>query len=173
MHELFQRIRAHFLLNSVLTLILGIILTASPGMAAQTMVLIIGWVLVIAGAVSLLASLFFRGKPLGQGDLVLGLVQLASGLVLLAKPDLLVSLCGIVLGLLLVIHGAGDIQTAREAKALGYDWKLTAGVGIVKLLMAVLVIVAPFSPAALVIRVAGICLILDAVGDLLLLWRTR
>lgn len=173
MHELFRRIRAHFLLNSVLTLILGIILTLSPGMAARTMVLMIGWVLVIAGVVALMASLFVRSKPLGQGDLVLGLLQLATGLVLLAKPDMLVSLCGIVLGLLLVVHGAGDIQTAREAKALGYDWKLTIVVGVLKLLMAVLVILAPFSTAELVIRVAGICLILDGVGDLLLLWRSK
>lgn len=173
MSELFRRIRMHMLLSAILTLLLGVILTSAPGMAARSLVLIIGWVLVVAGAVSVLSSLFFRGKPMGQGDLVLGLIQLASGLVLLAKPDLLVSLCGVVLGMILVLHGAGDIQSAREAKALGYDWKFTAVVGVVKLLMAVMVILAPFSTAALVIRVAGVCLIADGLADLLLLWRGR
>lgn len=173
MFELFRRVRMHMLLSVVLTLLLGVILTVSPGMAARTLLRIIGWVLVVAGVVSILSSWLSRGRPVGQGNLVLGLIQLASGLVLLTKPDLLVSLCGVVLGLLLVLHGAGDIQSAREAKALGFDWKFTLAVGVVKLLMGAMVILAPFSTAALVIRVAGICLIVDAVSDLLLLIRVR
>lgn len=173
MSELFRRIKMHMLLSAVLTLLLGMILTVSPGMAAATLLRIIGWVLVIAGVVSLLSAMMSRGKPVGQGDLVLGLLQVASGLILLAKPNLLVSLFGVVLGLVLVLHGVKDIQSAREAKALGYNWKLTLAVGLVKLVMAAAVILAPFSTAALVVRVAGICLIVDALADLLVLWRGR
>ena len=172
MSELFHHIRSHLVLTSVLTLALGVILTVMPGMAAGTLVAVLGWILVITGAASILSSLLLRGKPMGQGDLVLGLVELASGLVLLLRPGLMVSLCGIVLGLLLVLHGARDIQSAREAKALGYDWKLPMLAGIIKLLMGALVIFNPFSTAALLIRVAGICLIVDGVGDLLLVWKS-
>jgi uncharacterized membrane protein HdeD (DUF308 family) len=72
-----------------------------------------------------------------------------------------------------VLHGAGDIQSAREAKALGYDWKFTMAVGILKLVMGAVVIFDPFSTARLLMRVAGICLIVDAAGELAILSRSR
>lgn len=172
MSELFRHIRTHLVLSAVLTLLLGIVLTVMPGIAAETLVSVLGWLLVITGIASILSSLLTHSKPVGQGDLVLGLLELATGLVLLVRPGLMMSICGIVLGLLLVLHGVRDIQSARESKALGYDWKLPMLVGILKLVMGALVIINPFSTAALLLRVAGICLIVDGVGDLLLVWRS-
>ncbi len=173
MFEFFQKIRMQMLLTAVLTLILGIMLTVMPGIAIETLFLILGWILVITGVVSILSSLLRHGKPIGQGDLVLGLVELATGLVVLLRPTFLVSVVGIVLGILLIMHGARDVQSARESKALGYGWKMALTVGILTLVMGVLIIFNPFSTAKVLLRVAGIFLIVDAVGDLLLIWRSE
>lgn len=172
MFDLFRKLRMQVLLSAVLTLLLGLLLVIMPGMAVETLFLLLGWMLVITGVVSILSSLLTRGRPVGQSDLVLGLLELATGLAILAKPGLLVSLCGVLLGLLLVMHGARDIQSARESRALGYDWKLSLAVGILTLIMGAFVIFNPFSTAKLLLRVAGICLMVDAVGDLLLIWRS-
>ena len=81
MFDLLRRIRVNFVLTAVLTLILGFLLILSPGAAMRTVFLLVGWTLVISGVSSLLTAIFSKGQPVGQGDLVLGLIQLATGLV--------------------------------------------------------------------------------------------
>ena len=172
MFDLLRRIRVNFVLTAILTLILGILLITSPGTAMRTVFLLVGWTLVISGAASLLTALLSRGQPVGQGDLVLGLVQVATGLVVLMRPGFLMSLAGIVVGFVLLIHGIHDIQHARESKALGYEWKLSMGVGIAAVVMGLIVMVNPFSTLETLLRIAGIFLLVDGLADLLMVWRT-
>lgn len=172
MFDLLRRIRINFTLTAVLTLILGVLLILSPGTAMRTVFLLVGWTLVISGAASLLTAIFSKGQPVGQGDLVLGLIQLATGLVVLMRPGFLMSLVGIVVGFVLLIHGIHDIQHARESKALGYDWKLSMGVGVAAVVMGVIVMVNPFSTVETLLRIAGVFLLVDSVADLLMVWRT-
>lgn len=172
MFDLLRRIRVNFVLTAILTLILGILLITSPGTAMRTVFLLVGWTLVISGAASLLTALLSRGQPVGQGDLVLGLVQVATGLVVLMRPGFLMSLAGIVVGFVLLIHGIHDIQHARESKALGYEWKLSMGVGIAAVVMGIIVMVNPFSTLETLLRIAGIFLLVDGLADLLMVWRT-
>ncbi len=172
MFDLLRRIRVNFVLTAILTLILGILLITSPGTAMRTVFLLVGWTLVISGAASLLTAIFSRGQPVGQGDLVLGLVQVATGLVVLMRPGFLMSLAGIVVGFVLLIHGIHDIQHARESKALGYDWKLTMGVGIAAVVMGLIVMVNPFSTMETLLRIAGVFLLTDGLADLLMVWTT-
>ena len=172
MFDLLRRIRLNFALTAVLTLILGVLLISSPGTAMRTVFLLVGWTLVISGAASLLTAIFSKGQPVGQGDLVLGLIQLATGLVVLMRPGFLMSLAGIVVGFVLLIHGIHDIQHARESKALGYDWKLSMGVGIAAVVMGVIVMINPFSTIETLLRIAGIFLLVDGLADLVMVWRT-
>lgn len=172
MFDLLRRIRINFVLTAILTLILGILLITSPGAAMRTVFLLVGWTLVISGAASLLTALLSRGQPVGQGDLVLGLVQVATGLVVLMRPGFLMSLAGIVVGFVLLIHGIHDIQHARESKALGYEWKISMGVGIAAVVMGIIVMVNPFSTLETLLRIAGVFLLVDGVADLLMVWRT-
>ena len=160
------------MVSAILTLILGILLITSPGAAMRTVFLLVGWTLVISGAASLLTALLSRGQPVGQGDLVLGLVQVATGLVVLMRPGFLMSLAGIVVGFVLLIHGIHDIQHARESKALGYEWKISMGVGIAAVVMGIIVMVNPFSTLETLLRIAGVFLLVDGVADLLMVWRT-
>lgn len=173
MFDLFRRIRVNFVLTAILTIILGIMLIAAPGVAMRTIFLLVGWTLVISGAASLLTAICSKGKPMGQGDLVLGLVQLATGLVVLMRPGFLLSLAGVVVGFVLLIHGIHDIQHARESKALGYDWKMSMGIGIAAVIMGIIVMVNPFSTVETLLRLAGIFLLVDGIADLLMIWRTN
>lgn len=172
MFALLRRIRVNFVLTAILTLILGVLLITSPGTAMRTVFLLVGWTLVISGAASLLTALLSKGQPVGQGDLVLGLVQVATGLVVLMRPGFLMSLAGIVVGFVLLIHGIHDIQHARESKALGYEWKMSMGVGIGAVVMGIIVMINPFSTLETLLRIAGIFLLVDGLADLLMVWRT-
>ena len=171
MFDLLRRIRFNFVLTAVLTVVLGIMLIAAPGTAVRTVFLLVGWMLVISGAVSLLNAILAKGQPVGQGDLVLGLVQLATGLVVLMRPGFLMSLAGIVVGFVLLIHGIHDIQHARESKALGFEWRLSMGIGIVAAVMGIVVMINPFSTAETLLRIAGVFLLVDGIADMLMVWQ--
>ncbi len=171
MFDLLRRIRLNFMVTAILTIVLGVMLIAAPGTAIRTIFLLVGWMLIISGAASLLTSLLSKGQPVGQGDLVLGLVQLATGLVVLMRPSFLISLTGVVVGFVLLIHGIHDIQHARESKALGYEWKLSMGIGVVAIVMGVVVMLSPFSAAETMLRLAGIFLLVDGIGDLMMVIR--
>lgn len=67
MSELFRHIRTHLVLSAVLTLLLGIVLTVMPGIAAETLVSVLGWLLVITGIASILSSLADPLKTRGPG----------------------------------------------------------------------------------------------------------
>lgn len=164
MSSFFRGVSVH----AALTLLLGIILIIMPGVAAGTLVSLLGWLLLVFGFICLVVSIVLRSGTLEPGPIATGLISLASGLVLLIRPGLMVSLCGIVLGLFLVIHGLQDVKQARQSKAMGYDWKPSAVIAALKLVMGALVIFNPFSTAALLLRMAGIFLIVDALGDLIL-----
>lgn len=173
MFALLKRIRINFTLTAILTMLLGVMLIAAPGTAIRTVFLLVGWTLLLSGAASLLTALMSRGQPVGQGELVLGLVQAATGLVVLMRPGFLLSLAGVVVGFVLLIHGIHDIQHARESKALGYDWKLSAVIGAVAVIMGIVVMLSPFSTAQTLLRFAGVFLLVDGITDLLMVWRTR
>jgi uncharacterized membrane protein HdeD (DUF308 family) len=172
MFDLFRRIRTSFLMTAGLTILLGLILIIAPGIAIRTIFLVVGWMLLLTGAASLLTALCSKGKPVGQGDLVLGLIQVATGLVVLMRPGFLMSLVGIVLGFIMLLHGVHDIQNAREAKALGYDHRLSLVVGIVTGIMGLVIMINPFSTATTLLRVAGLFLLLDGLGDVLMVYRS-
>lgn len=171
MFDLFRRIRLNFGLVAIITIVIGLVLIFAPGTAVKTVFSLIGWMLVISGAISLLTAVLSKGQPIAQGDLVLGLIELATGLVVLMRPGFLMSLVGLVIGFVLLIHGVHDIQSARESKALGYPYKLPMIVGLLTLLMGIAVMLNPFSTAANILRVAGVCLLLDGIGDLVIMSR--
>lgn len=169
MFDFFYKIRISVFLSAVMTCIMGLILVIAPGTAIRTVFLLVGWILVISGALTLLTAVLTRGQPVGQGDLVLGLIQVASGIVVLTRPGFLMSMCGVVIGFLILLHGVRDIQSAKEGKALGYKYRLPQVIGIVTLVMGILVMARPFSVASSVLRLAGICLLVDGVSDLLVI----
>ena len=167
MRDIFRRVRVNVLLTAILTVIIGIILIVSPGTAVRTVFTLLGWILIISGVMSLLTAILSGNQPVAQGDLVLGLIQLVAGIVVLMKPGFLMSLCGIVIGFVMVIHGVHGIQGAREGRALGYEYKIPLAVGIVTLVLGVIVMINPFATTLTLLRWAGIFLVIDGVSDAL------
>ena len=171
MFDLFERLKMHMTVSAVLTLVFGLLLAVMPGMAVGTLLGLLGWLLLVMGILWAISAGVAKNVPGRSGGLVLGLLLAATGLVILLRPDFLVSVVGVILGVLLLIHGAMDLQNARTRRAMGYDWTFYLVVGILTLAMGVLVLLNPFSTVTVLMRVAGICLIVDAVGTIgALLW---
>jgi uncharacterized membrane protein HdeD (DUF308 family) len=55
---------------------------------------------------------------------------------------------------------------------MGYEYRLSLVVGVVTVVMGLVVMINPFSTAQALLRFAGLFLLLDGLGDLLMVYRS-
>ena len=172
MSDLFKRIKWSTLLSAVLTLVIGIFLLARPDAAVVTISLIVGWMLLISGVVS--AVLFFAGKTFGFAylNIILGVIGIALGLWIVIDPAFIANFIMVLLGILMLVHGAVDLQSSFELKKIGgRRWGLDMVFALITMALGVLVIFLHFKAAELIMVVCGISLILDSVTDFIIVIR--
>ena len=151
MSDLFKRIKWSTLLSAVLTLVIGIFLLVRPDAAVVTISLIVGWMLLISGVVS--AVLFFAGKTFGFAylNIILGVIGIALGLWIVIDPAFIANFIMVLLGILMLVHGAVDLQSSFELKKIGgRRWGLDMVFALITMALGVLVIFLHFKAAELI-----------------------
>ena len=98
---------------------------------------------------------------------VLGLIVLLIGIWIFLRPESIVSLIPIVIGVILCVHGIQDLKLAVETKRNGYGkWWSMLIIAAVSLVFGVLCIVNAFGMVMLALQFIGIALIYDGISDL-------
>ena len=172
MSDFFKRIKWSTLISAILTMIIGIFLLARPDAAVATISVIVGWVLLISGVFSVI--MFITGKTLGFAylNIVLGVIGIVLGLWIVLDPDFIANFIMVLLGIMMLVHGAIDLQSALEFKKFGGSrWGLDLIFAVLTMALGVLVIILHFNAAKLIMILCGISLILDAVTDFIIVVR--
>ena len=136
---------------AAVTTVLGLVLVIWPGQSARLLCLLLGAAVFITGVIYLLGWVARRGENRPAVLLLPGVVLCAVGLWLMTRPESVVLLVQLVVGAILIFHGAVDIQ---GAVALG-----------------ALVIVNPFGTFAALTMLIGFALIYDGLSDFYIIWR--
>lgn len=143
------------LISPVLQILLGVVLIVNPDSAAVLVAKILGWALILGG--SFLGFVSLLGDAWGRVRNLLGaLVCLAAGVWLLFHPLVIAQSIGRVLGLVLLLDGAGDLLSSRRR---GIAPLLTCGAGLVLLLV-------PMATSRLFFVVLGMVVLICGVGEL-------
>ena len=177
MKDFLERTKLMTELVAVLMIVLGILLLVNPGEAVLLVCRLSGVILGITGLVLLLMSLNNRqGVERGNGlDIfltVLGIILLALGLFIVFRPGVVVGFAGVLLAVVLFVHGIGDLREMITLKQMGYSrWWVSLLCAAVTFLMGLVVLLLPFDSAALMMRIAGIFLVLDGISELYLALR--
>ena len=172
MESIWKRTKTNIILMAIITFILGLILVIYPGAAALTICLILGWSLVAFGVVTIIMHFAAKNKTINRGSLAAGILELILGLWMVIFPVFWVRFLFIILGLLLLFHGFGDIGDAIEMKRCGgKGWVMAMIFAIVTLVLGVLVLIAPFAGAVTTVMICGFSLIFDAVTDVVIALR--
>jgi uncharacterized membrane protein HdeD (DUF308 family) len=120
-----------FLIEGIALVILGMLAIAAPAFASLAATIFFGWLLLISGAIGLIATLRARHAPGFVWALLSAVVGLAAGLLLVAAPlQGAFSLTAILITFLL-IEGAVSILYAFEHRGGGsgrWGWMLASGV---------------------------------------------
>lgn len=170
MKETFKRIKADMILSAVLCAVMGIVIFVWPDKTIDVLCKILAVGLILIGVVNLIS--YFTNRSIHPFAGPLGLIVLLVGFWIFMKPESIVSLVPIVIGVLLVIHGVQDIKVAIESKDNGYErWWSMLIVGSVSLIFGVICIVNAFGLVKLALRFVGIALIYDGASDLWVVWK--
>ena len=124
MKKLLKQIKWETLLTSALYIVLGVVALVIPDTMVKTLGYLIGILLIVAGAVSMIcyllreASLNYYRNGFGYG-----LVSIAVGILFLYKVEWIISLVPAILGILVVASGCRKLQDVIDMKRLGYgNW---------------------------------------------------
>lgn len=155
------------LLMAVLYIVLGIVVLVLPETTAKTLGYLVGVVLILAGAVSMICYLLRDAhQNYYHNDFVSGLVGIALGCLVLYKVELIISLIPFILGLLVVVSGCSKLQDVIDMKRLDYgNWIAMLVLAIVNLALGIILICNPFKAATLLFRLIGLGLVFSGITD--------
>ena len=92
-----------------LMVLAGVILLVNPDGATALVTKLLGWLLVIGGAVKLVVPAV-KKQPILPGTWVLGGIGILLGVILLSRPLILANLIGRILGVILLIEGLHSLK---------------------------------------------------------------
>ena len=142
----------------VLLMVLGLVLILNPDSASALIARVLGWVLVGFGAVGALTGMLVdRPRPLGK--LVRSGCSILVGVYLLSHPLSLAAWLGRVLGLVLAIHGVGEILEnwqLRRGEALRCPSMVLA---VITTLAGIVLVALPMTTSRLLFIICGVDLL--------------
>ena len=100
-----------------------------PFGATLAIALMAGWLLILAGGVTIADAFTLEGTGPFFGALLIGLLKLALGVYLLRHPDVSMVLLTLLLAAIFVMDGAAQLVLAFELRPVdGWGWMLLSGI---------------------------------------------
>jgi len=143
----------------ICTVLAGLLLLTNPDLGSAAVAAIIGWGLIIVGAVG--CGICLLSWPiLGIGEILLGLIAIATGIYLLINPLMLAKMVGLLLGIVLAYQGITALLDARKLRRKGLGFKFNLILSVLMLVLGVVLIFSPLTASQLVMTLCGIALII-------------
>ena len=165
----FSRSKPMILITGLVMVGLSIAIFVNPIAAMESLIRIIGIVLVAYGAFTLVMAVR-RGQPMQKspGELLLGVIAAVTGLFMAFLPDKMSALVWAILGILILITGILDVLEARDLRAVRSPLAVPATIsGVLTALLGVLVIVVPMWSATVGMLAAAVALFVDGITEII------
>lgn len=168
MKRFFRSFRFSMFFVALLCLALGVIMVLWPESSQRFFCCAFGVLLILSGVIEIAVYLAGAKKGLAQKIVFLGGIAAAvAGVWILLMPDRVRMLTVIVMGIVLLYHGAMDIKYAFDMKRQGSSgFGIVLVFGLLTVLIGVLLLVDPFENDQLLFFVVAAGFIFDGVSDL-------
>lgn len=168
MEKLLKKFKTNVVISSLLCVLLGLVLVLWPGLTIQVACTAVGAVLIISGAIRIIS--YFTagdGSMYSQINLIFGIIFAVVGVWIVIKPDKVLAIIPIIVGIVIVLHGLHNLQQAIELCKDKYDkWWIALILGILTVGFGVLLICRPFAAIDTVVMLIGIFLIYDGLSNI-------
>lgn len=149
--------------GSILMIVFGILLAIEPDFASAALSAAAGWILIAAGVTALVAG-FVGGLDLGS--VIAGALLLAAGRWLHRNPLMIASVFGVLLGFLVLSQGWRAAMDASRARRRGGFWIPGTVLAAAELLVGLRLIGSPLSASRLMLRGAGVIMVICGICTL-------
>lgn len=165
--KILKEMKWEALLTGVMYIMLGIVALVIPETMVKTLGYLIGIVLILAGAVSMICYLLRDAhQNYYHNDFVSGLIGIVLGCAVLYKVEFIISLVPFLLGVLVLISGCAKLQDVIDMKRMNYgNWIVMLVLAGINVALGILLICNPFKAATLLFRLIGAGLIFSGITD--------
>ena len=165
MKDFLKRVKADFLLSSIMCILLGVVFIIWKESVLDVIGSILAFGLILIGVVYLCS--FFLKMVTNGFSVVMGIIVLAVGIWFLINPSIVFSLIPIAIGVVLIFHSIRGIIEA--ATAMKHEYR-HLGVGmimsVISLILGVFCVVDAFGIMEKAIIVVGIVLVYNGVSNI-------
>jgi uncharacterized membrane protein HdeD (DUF308 family) len=173
MRETVMRYSTWYLIEGIFLVIAGVIALAFPYLASVTLVLLLGWILIISGVLQAIGLIGAKDVPHFWWQLVSAVLAVVIGVLLLRNPNAGLLVMTILLIVYFLVEGISKVVFALNIRPFpGWGWLLASGIiGI--LLGAYLWSNMPLSSEVILGILLGIQLIVEGAALAYLAWQVR
>ena len=129
-----------FIVEGIALFILGILAIARPGVAAEAIVTLLGWLLLFCGGFALLGCATLQTGPRKPSSITGGFVAIIIGLILLLMPAPALATITVVLAIFFLLSGFTELSASMSLRSLGGDanhWGLAFFSGVIGIMLGV------------------------------------
>ena len=166
-------LRSH-LFDGILLIATGLLIFIFPGTALTVLCAVVGALLIISGLANIITAFFFREASVDFLDLICGLLQLAVGILVIAKSDVFINLFETLIGFFLLICAVPFLIFAcriRQDLNRTKEFWLSLIALFAVTVLAILIIIKPAAFASFTVRLEGISLIIEGLGIIFVIGR--
>lgn len=168
MEKLFRGLKTNVVVSALLCVLLGLVLLFWPGLSMRIVCGAIGAVLILGGLARIIEYFIVRdGSMYSQITLLFGIVFAVVGVWIIMKPEKVLAIIPIIVGIIIVLHGLHDLKQALSLFQDKYDkWWVALLLGILTVGFGVLLVWRPFAAVDTVVMLIGIFLIYDGISSI-------
>ena len=173
MEGLLKKIKANMLVSSLLCVLLGLVLVLRPGLSVRIVCTAVGIVLILSGVTRIIDWFCARdGSMYAQMNLIFGIILVVVGVWIVVKPDKVLAIIPIIVGIVIGMHGLNNLKQAIELWRDKYDkWWVAFILGALTVGLGVLLICRPFAAIDTVVMLIGFFMIYDGLSNIWIVTR--
>ncbi len=169
------RFRKTKMTGGVISAVLGALLLFWPGLTMGIICQFVGAALGVIGVVTA-ASYFSQPEdtPFRSGSLIAGIPLALIGLFIFLRPAFLIEFIPIVVGVIILLDGIGNlIETSSIMKQGNDKWWISLIFAVITILGGLVLIMRPFGVAKTLMRVLGAVTLYNGLSDIFIASRIK
>lgn len=173
--KILKKLKSTVCISAIITLVLGIVFLLRPIGALSTIARIVGTIVIISGLLDMFHSVTEKqNREFNIGSMVVGVVKCVFGVFIIVDAAQILSLFSIIFSILIIIFGVNGVTHALQLKYGNIPgWQGNLVVFLVVLAAGIVLLFDPFGIISITARVMGAVLIVNAVNEMVTLYRLR
>lgn len=166
-----EGMKKNYFISAILTIALGAVLVIWPDWSGRILCYLLGAALILMGGIQLIVCI--RAERIGfysKFSMLMNIILILLGVWVCIRPDTVLSLVPVIIGIVMLIHGCMDLQFTMDIKHAGScKWWIALIFALVTLTLGVFLVMHPFLAFEITMLIIGIGLLYDGISDLVLM----